>query len=174
MPNATKSVINAEKAGAALKKNRSWTVAIWSLVAVFVLAVGGTIFYGVVIQPQVLLGKDQAACQIFEVNYAKAQLAWVKEATATKHTPDPKVAVDNYLANLFHGVNTAYSKADPNGNVAKAFQQLALSRLQYDSSSVTSIQTGFQNIDSQASTLQAYCKSIANHAGVTANPSATK
>ncbi len=160
----------ASKAGAALKKNRSWTAAIWVLIVVFALAIGGTIFYGMVVQPQILHNKDLAACKTFEYNYAQGQLAWVKEATATKHTPDPKVAVDNYLAHLYVGVNKGYSKADPNGPVAKSFQQLALSRLQYDSSNITAIQTGFQTIDSEASTLKNYCDTLMPHA----SPSPTK
>jgi hypothetical protein len=170
MSHATNTNKPASKAGEALKKNRSWTAAIWAIVAVFVLAIGGTVFYGAVIQPQVLKSKDLAACKTFEYNYAQGQLAWVKEATATKHTPDPKVAVDNYLAHLFVGVNKGYPKADPNGPVAKSFQQLALSRLQYDSSSVTAIQSGFQTIDSEASSLKTYCDTLMPKA----SPSATK
>ncbi len=159
----------AHKAGEALKKQRSWTAAIVAIVAVFVLAIGGTVFYGAVIQPQVLKSKDLAACKTFEYNYAQGQLAWVKEATATTHTPDPKVAVDNYLAHLFIGVNKGYPKADPNGTVAKAFQQLALSRLQYDSSSVTAIQTGFQTIDSEASALKSHCDTLMPQASPTSS-----
>jgi hypothetical protein len=160
MSHATTSKKSSNKAGEALKKNRSWTAAIVALVIAFVLAIGGTVFYGAVIQPQVLKSKDLAACKTFEYNYAQGQLAWVKEATATKHTPDPKVAVDNYLAHLFIGVNKGYTKADPNGPVAKSFQQLALSRLRYDSSSVTAIQSGFQTIDSEASSLKTYCDTL--------------
>jgi len=160
MSHATNSKKPSNKAGEALKKNRSWTAAIVAIVAVFVLAIGGTVFYGAVIQPQVLKSKDLAACKTFEYNYAQGQLAWVKEATATKHTPDPKVAVDNYLAHLFIGVNKGYTKADPNGPVAKSFQQLALSRLRYDSSTVTAIQTGFQTIDSEANSLKTYCDTL--------------
>jgi hypothetical protein len=160
MSHAANTSKSASKAGEALKKNRSWTAAIWALIVVFLLGIGGTVFYGAVVQPQILKAKDLAACKTFEYNYAQGQLAWVKEATATKHTPDPKVAVDNYLAHLYIGVNKGYAKADPNGTVAKSFQQLALSRLQYDSSTVEAIQSGFQTIDSEASSLKTYCDTL--------------
>jgi hypothetical protein len=57
-------------------------------------------------------------------------------------------------------VNKGYTKADPNVPVATSLQQLALSRLRYDSSSVTAIQSAFQTIDSEASSFKTYCDTL--------------
>lgn len=156
----------AEKARDA-RANKTWIRSLIALGVVTVLSVTGVVVYGTVLLPAENKAKDIKACETFLVGYKDAQFAFVQEATAKDHKPSAKTAVLNYSAALAKGYNTAFEQlGDMNGYVAKGIKQLALARLQLDTSTDSGIQQGFADLDNTAGSVEQVCQGVLEAANV--------
>jgi hypothetical protein len=147
--------------------NRNFLRAIIAISAVFVLGLGGVIFYGTVTLPAQNKANDVAACKIYLVGYQKAKAAFVKEETAKDHTPKAETAVRAYADQLVKGYNDAFKVVtDVNGTVGKGMKQLALARLNLDTQSQDAMATSFSTLDNTAATVENVCSGVLDAANV--------
>ena len=170
---------NKEKQLEAQKSRRNWIISISVLGAVLACALGGMVYYGLVITPQVNKAKDVASCKVFLVGYHDAQAAFTSEATAKDHKPSAATAVRNFFEVLHDAANLAYTKADPQGQIATGYLQISQTYLTSDLKTDSGIQEGFGNMDNAASVIENVCNTALDNAGVkspvkTANPSPSK
>jgi hypothetical protein len=148
--------------------NRNFIRAIIAVAVVFVLGIGGVIFYGTVTLPAQNKANDVAACKVFLVGYQKAKVAFVKEETAKDHTPKAENAVKAYADQLVKGYNDAFKiVTDVNGTVGKGLKQLAIARLQLDTQSQDAMATSFSTLDNTAATVENVCSGVLDAANVT-------
>jgi hypothetical protein len=147
--------------------NRNFVRAIIAIAAVFVLGLGGVIFYGTVTLPAQNKANDVAACKVFLVGYQKAKAAFVKEETAKDHTPKVETAVRAYADELVKGYNGGFKLVtDVNGTVGKGLKQLALARLQLDTQTQDAMATSFSTLDNTAATVEQVCSGVLDAANV--------
>lgn len=144
---------------AASKSAKRWRNSLIAIIVVFILAIGGTIYYGAVALPAQNKANDISACNIFEEGYLKAQLAVVKEETAKDHKPNLQTAVDGYVSNLFHANQIAFKKSAQGGKLNSLLTDVALARMRY-SSTVTASPTFPSDLDSAAQAVSSYCQTI--------------
>jgi basic membrane lipoprotein Med (substrate-binding protein (PBP1-ABC) superfamily) len=157
----------AEEKARDARANKTWIRSLIALGVVVVLGITGVTVYGTVLLPAENKAKDVAACKTFLVGYQKAQKAFVDEATAKDHTPDPKTAVANYAKALSNGYNSAFEQiGDQNSYVAKGMQQLALTRLRADFTTDSGVQQGFADLDNTAGTVENICQGVLEGANV--------
>ena len=149
---------------------KSWRTTIISLVVVFVLAIGGTIYYGSVVVPQQEKTRNAAACKTFEAGYQNAKLAFINEMIQKKHTPNALTAIQNYMDKLFIGSIHAAKDLPYEGELGKAMIDLNVSKLTFDGSSNEAANQSFRNYDNQAINIQNICYGL----GVKAQPPTDK
>ena len=150
----------AEKARDA-RANKTWIRSLIALGVVTVLSLTGVVIYGTVLLPAQNKAKDVAACKTFLVGYVQAQHAFVKEATAKDHTPNPKTAVVQYSNTLGDAYNKAYEQVgDINGYVGKGMKQLAMVRLYADFKTDSGIQQTFADLDNTAGSVDQLCQGV--------------
>lgn len=157
----------AEEKARDARANKTWIRSLIALGVVVILGITGVTVYGTVLLPAENKAKDVAACKTFLVGYHDAQFAFVSEATAKDHTPDPKTAVQNYSKVLAKGYNKAFEQVgDMNGYVAKGMKQLALTRMYLDLSTDSGVQQGFADLDNTAGTVENICQGVLEGANV--------
>ena len=178
-------VSEAEKARDASSK-KSWIRSIIVVSIVFVLGIGGVVYYGTVTLPAENRAKDVTACKTYLVGYQNAKLAFLNEENAKDHKPSVKTAVTSYAKALADGYNQAVTEVgDMNRMVGQSLKNVALQRLRLDTTNESSMATSFANLDNAAGTAEQLCTSALDVANVkqkygaytpapTASPSATK
>ena len=150
--------------------NKSWRITIVALVTVFVLAIGGTVFYGTVVVPQQEKARDVAACKTFEAGYQNAKFAFIDEMVQKKHTPDPLTAIQQYMDKLFIGSIHAAKNLPYESDLGKAMIDLNVSKLTFDGSSNEAANQSFKSYDGQAINIQSICYGL----GVKPQPTTNK
>jgi hypothetical protein len=142
------------------KSGRAWKLSLIALSVVFVLAVGGTVFYGTVVQPAQNKAADLKACNYFVVGYAKARMGFVKEAQSKDHTPNLATAIENYITPLYEGNHKAYDAANPDGDLSSALSELAVARLSFESTKDSKNPVFPSAIDQAAMSIENMCRPI--------------
>jgi hypothetical protein len=137
--------------------NKNWRITIIALATVFVLAIGGTVFYGTVVVPQQEKARNVAACKTFEVGYQNAKFAFITEMIQKKHTPNPLTAIQKYMDKLLLGSLHAAKDLPYESDLGKAMIDLNVSKLTFDGSSNEAANQSFRAYDDQAKNIQSIC-----------------
>ena len=178
-------ISEAEKARDARSK-KTWVRAIVAVSTVFVLGIGGVVYYGTVALPAINKAKDVTACESFMVGYQKAKNAFIDEENATDHKPSVENAVKGYAQALSDGYNKAVDEVgDINGTVGTAMKNVAINRLHLDTTTESNMASTFADLDNSAGTAEQICSGVLSAANVkgkygsytpepSASPSATK
>jgi hypothetical protein len=160
-------ISEAEKARDARSK-KTWVRAIIALSVVFVLGITGVVYYGAVALPAINKAKDVTACKTFLVGYDKAKLAFLNEENAKDHKPSVETAVKAYAQELSTSYNKAFSEiGDVNGTVGQAMKNIAMNRLNLDTTNPTNMASSFANLDNSAGTAEQICSGALAAANVT-------
>jgi hypothetical protein len=159
-------ISEAEKAREERSK-KNWVRAIIALAVVFVLGVGGIVYYGAVALPAINKAKDVVACKTFLVGYDKAKLAFLNEENSKDHKPSVETAVKGYAQALSDGYNKAVTEVgDINGTVGSAMKNVALNRLHLDTTTESNMASTFANLDNAAGTAEQICTGVLAAANV--------
>ena len=158
----------------ALANNKNWRNAIIALIAVVVLAIGGTIYYGTVMVPAQTKAAELSACEKFDKAYVNAKLAFLDELTQTKHSPDLKVAITSYEDALFKGSVQAAKGLAYEDTLGAAIIKMNISRLGIDNSNAQAANASFQDLDSQASGVMSICSGLGYGKKASPTPSPSK
>ena len=132
------------------RSKKIWFYSILSFSIVFVLTMGGIVYYGSVTLPAINKAKNVTACQTFLKGYGEAQIAFLKEAAATDHAPSAKTAVTNYTTILVTAYNKAFQLAAKDSAVYNGLIDIAKQRLGMDVTDSATLQTQFTNLDGAA------------------------
>jgi hypothetical protein len=159
---------------AAAASNKNWRITIIALATVFVLAIGGTVFYGTVVVPQQEKARNVAACKTFEAGYQNAKYAFIQEMIQKKHTPNPLTAIQNYMDELFIGSIRAAKDLPYESDLGKAMIDLNVSKLTFDSSSTETANQSFKSYDNQAINIQSICYGLGVKAKAPTNMTPSK
>lgn len=154
---AKKTETSANESAENASSNKAWRYTIISLVVVFVLGVGGIVYYGTVVVPKQEKVRNVAACKIFEAGYQNAKLEFINEMIQKKHTPDPLTAIQKYMDKLFVGSIRAAKDLPYESDLGKAMIDLNVSKLSFDGSSKAAANQSFRAYDDQAINIQSIC-----------------
>ena len=109
-------------------KKKRWLIAVISLIAVSLLAIGGTIFYGTAILPGQRIDADRKACQVLDAGLLSAYSKATVLAEKTPPASDDEVA-KAYISEADKAIGDAYGYAAKNSEVANALAKLSFARL---------------------------------------------
>ena len=126
-----------------MKKNR-WLIAVISLIAVSLLAIGGTIFYGTAIMPGQRVAADKKACDTFALGLVTARTQAVQLLEKNPPESDANVA-QAYLDAIDKAIDQAFTEAASKSDVANALAQLGLARISYDATQGFAAITNLEN-----------------------------
>ncbi|MFM5905226.1 MAG: hypothetical protein ACKORF_03875 [Micrococcales bacterium] len=136
------------------KRPSNWTIAISAIVAIFVISVAGTIYYGTVIKPAEDLAATKKTCTTFANGKAAAERAFLDEASRTDQEPNELTAVSNYMKELFKGTDAAFKLSVGDSPVQSALVELSVKRLSIQANQG---QTALMTLDQAATQVTTAC-----------------
>lgn len=137
--------------------NKRWTITIISVVALALLAIGATVYFGTFVQPGSRKNADIKACDTFFAGVLQARDDSMAVAQKTPPGTAQEVAAA-YLKDFDKGLSTAFDQASTKSDVYQSLAQLSLTRVSYDASmgfdALNAIESQFTNIQASCAVVE--------------------
>ena len=137
--------------------NKRWTITIFSVIALAVISIGATVYFGTFVQPNTRKTADIKACDTFFAGVLQARDDSMAVAQKTPAGTDQEVAAA-YLKAFDKGLSSAFEQAATKSDVYQSLAQLSLTRVSYDASmgfdALNAIEAQFTNIQTSCSVVE--------------------